>query len=412
MHRMFMLVVALAKSHQNAEKAFMVFVNRCMQWPRPTLPRNEGLRYRGRLGAVLASDSITDRGRRRVMRALSDRQWRRSAALAAGSLAVAAAAALPAGAAMPGVNGRISLARFEPDGSEQLWVAKSDLTNAVKLTTGPSSSVFSDWRPDGQRIVLDSDRATTSEEDFHVDVYTMKPDGTDVVRLTDVGFNGEPAYSPDGSQIVFESDRGDFPAQEGIYLMKADGSDLRRVTTTPAGWIDAAPEVSPDGTRIAFERQAYRHIGRGKARDEAGATSVIYVVDADGSNLQRLTPWGVQADDVDWAPDGSKLVFQSENHHSGNNADLYVVDADGSNLTRITNNPPTSHFGNGTEAVRELATDPVWSPDGTKIMFVQVSGLVDATVRHLYTVNPDGTGLTLVSATVLGVDQPDWGSAP
>ena len=112
----------------------------------------------------------------------------------------------------------------------------------------------------------------------------------------------------------------------------------------------------------------------------------------------------MQADDVDWAPDGSRLVFQSENHHQGNNADLYVVNADGSNLTRITHNPPT------TKTRRELSTDPVWAPDGSKIMFVQVSGLGDASVRHLYTINPDGSGLTLVSDTFLGEDQPDWGS--
>jgi TolB protein len=332
----------------------------------------------------------------------------RKAVVVALGLAAAAVAALPAGAVMPGANGRISLARFEPDGSEQLWVADSDLSNATQLTSGPSSTVFSDWRPDGRRIVFDSDR-TSTEDEFHVDVFTMKPDGTDVVRLTTVGFNGEPAYSPDGGEIVFESDRGVVPEGEGIYVMDADGSDVRRLTENLVGF-DQSPEFSRDGTLVAFDRQRFEHVERGRARGDAGGTSAIFVVNTDGTGLHQLTPWGVQANDVDWAPDGTRLVFQSENHHNGNNADLYIVNADGTGLTRITHNPPTAGFGNGTEPTRELSTDPVWSPDGSRIMFVQVSGLGAATVRRLYTIRPDGSDLTLVSGSFTGVDQPDWGS--
>jgi Tol biopolymer transport system component len=332
----------------------------------------------------------------------------RIALLLASAATFAAVAALPAGAVMPGANGRISIARFDPDGSEQLWVANSDLSGATKLTSGPSSTIFSDWRPDGARIVFDSDRRSTADE-FHVDVYTMRPDGTDIVRLTDTGFNGEPAYSPDGSEIVFESDLGIVPEGEGIYVMRADGTHLRRLTTNLVGF-DQSPEFSPDGTTVVFDRQRFEHLGRGKARDDAGGTSAIFRVGVDGSGLRQLTPWGVQANDADWAPDGTRLVFQSENHHNGNNSDLYLVNADGSGLTRITHNPSTSAFGKGTEPTRELSTDPVWSPDGSTIMFVQVSGLGEATVRRLYTIRPDGSALTLVSASFTGVDQPDWGS--
>lgn len=332
----------------------------------------------------------------------------RIALLLASAATIAAVAALPAGAVMPGANGRITVARFDPNGFEQLWVANSDLSGATKLTSGLSSTVFSDWRPDGARIVVDSDRTSTADE-FHVDVFTMKPDGTDVVRLTDVGFNGEPAYSPDGSEIVFESDRGIVPEGEGIYVMRADGTHLRRLTTNLDGF-DQSPEFSPDGTTVVFDRQRFEHFGRGRAGFDAGATSALFLVAADGTGLRQLTPWGVQANDADWSPDGTRLVFQSENHHNGNNSDLYVLNADGSGLTRITHNPPTSSFGKGTEPTRELSTDPVWSPDGSAIMFVQVSGLGDSTVRRLYTIRPDGSALTLVSSSFTGVDQPDWGS--
>jgi TolB protein len=121
----------------------------------------------------------------------------------------------------------------------------------------------------------------------------------------------------------------------------------------------------PDGSEQLWVADSYEHGGRGRARGDAGGTSAIFVVRVDGTGLRQLTPWGVQANDADWAPDGTRLVFQSENHHNGNNADLYVVNADGSDLTRITHNPPTAAFGDGTEPTRELSTDPAWSPDGS-----------------------------------------------
>jgi hypothetical protein len=48
--------------------------------------------------------------------------------------------------------------------------------------------------------------------------------------------------------------------------------------------------------------------------------------------------------------------------------------------------------------------------DGSQIMFVQVSGLGDATVRRLYTTRPNGSDLRLMSDSFTGVDKPDWGS--
>jgi TolB protein len=82
----------------------------------------------------------------------------------------------------------------------------------------------------------------------------MAPDGSDVVKLTDGGFNGSPSYSPAGDRIVFESDRGNFPEGEGIYRMRTDGSHVRLLVGASelGAYIVSGPRYSPDGETIAF----------------------------------------------------------------------------------------------------------------------------------------------------------------
>jgi Tol biopolymer transport system component len=77
----------------------------------------------------------------------------------------------------------------------------------------------------------------------------MNPDGTGVVKLTDsLSFNGDAGWSPDGSQIAFDSDRRNHQGRFEIHVMDADGSNVRRVTTLPAdAMFDLAPRFSPTG---------------------------------------------------------------------------------------------------------------------------------------------------------------------
>jgi TolB protein len=120
--------------------------------------------------------------------------------------------------------------------------------------------------------------------------------------------------------------------------------------------------------------------------DGAGA---LFVVDADGSNLERLTPWGGAFLGQHWSPDGGWIVFQRPF------GELYLVRPDGSDLHRVPVRLPP---GTG-------ASHPSWSSDGEWIVF----SLTDARSATIAAVRPDGTDLRRVT-TPNDTDQtlPDW----
>jgi len=124
-----------------------------------------------------------------------------------------------------------------------------------------------------------------------------------------------------------------------IYVTNADGSGLKRLTNNSAA--DDGPVWSPDGKRIAF-------------RSDRDGNLEIYAMHADGSGQTNLTHNPAADEQPAWSPDGTKIAFSSD--RDGNH-EIYVMDVDGSHVTRLTHNP----------AFDEL---PSWSPDGQQIAFV------------------------------------------
>ena len=315
-------------------------------------------------------------------------------------------------ATFPGLDGRISFARFSSStNSTSIFSVRSDGSGEQQLTfDSPNhNSVVSNWSPDGSRIAFDSDRSSNMITDIQ-DIFTMKADGTNVVQLTsNAGFNGEPAYSPDGETIAFDSDRGS--GQNGIYLMNAaDGTNVRRVTVTPVGFFDAFPHFSPAGDRITFSRVNTclpRH-GPGPP-GVAGCLAAVFRVNIDGSGLSQITPGGRDTSVTDWSPDGAKLVLESRfDTFRGFKIDVLLVNVAGSNLVNLSNNPPISGVPcSGSDNAK-------FSPDGTKLVFVQFDCINQP---KLWIMNADGSGKhdtgIVVGGNVFGsggVGFPDWGT--
>ena len=152
-----------------------------------------------------------------------------------------------------------------------------------------------------------------------------------------------------------------------IYVINSNGASATRLTRTGT---NTDPAWSPDGSSIAFTRDGD-----------------IYVMDADGSNVRRLTTDAEQDYQPAWSADGSRIAFVRERTRT---SDLYVMNADGSN-----ERPLTSLF---TSVNRE----PAWSPDGRKIAFSS-----DREGLSIYVMNADGTGV--VRLTTGGRDEsPAW----
>ena len=316
-------------------------------------------------------------------------------------LALASLAALllaqSAAATFPGRNGQITFMREDANGHWQVWVADANLRNARQLTDFDASSGWSAWSPDGSRILFDSDVTDPDHDNdpFINDLFTIKPDGTGLRKLTDsVGYaGGAGAWSPDGRLIVFEADRGDYPAQAGIYVMNSkDGSNVRRLTSLPAGvdW-DGAPKFSPDGRRILFTR--YTPDG-----------AAVHIMRLDGSGLRRVTPWELNANDADWSPDGTQIVFEAypEAFPRGS---AWIVGTDGRGLENLTPTPTM-------DGARDGYSDPVFSPDGKQIMLLHGLFYPDGRITAgLATMHRDGSHLRYVSDG-LGIEhQVDWGPA-
>ena len=118
---------------------------------------------------------------------------------------------------------------------------------------------------------------------------------------------------PDGQRIAFESDFQ-------IWVMNADGSKQRKLTARGAHNFN--PAWSPDGTRIAFERGRRQRYPCTMCPGAKG--SDVYLMNADGSQQQRLTRGGSQPS---WSPDGRKIAFVSKRDGG---PDIYVMNADGS----------------------------------------------------------------------------------
>ncbi|AZR72907.1 hypothetical protein BBF96_05585 [Anoxybacter fermentans] len=159
-----------------------------------------------------------------------------------------------------------------------------------------------------------------------------------LVRLTNNTnlIEEKPQWHPYKSKILFEA----YDTSEGnsnIYVVDADGSNLTRLTSDYAN--EKSPVWAPGGDKIAF------------VSDQEGNDD-IYVMNEDGTSLLRLTLNDYDDEAPTWSPEGSYIAYVSQ----GN---IWKIKADGSNNISLT----------GGTVVDGVCANPKWSPDGTKIVF-------------------------------------------
>jgi Tol biopolymer transport system component len=189
-------------------------------------------------------------------------------------------------------------------------------------------------------------------------VCLMNTDGTEKRRLTEQLTTTDPAWSPDGRRIAFTRNEGvgEYTTftDDDVFVMDADGDNVQQLTPEADGSSSGQPAWSPDGQAIVYVR------GPSIASAVVSATPLafgeLHVMEADGSKRERLTRGEPDAAPA-WSPDGRDIVFvrgHDLNKPRGD-MDLFVVDAAGGTPRRLTHTP------------HSLETAPAWSPDGTRI---------------------------------------------
>ncbi len=201
---------------------------------------------------------------------------------------------------------------------------------------------------------------------YPYDIFTAKADGSEQQKLTtNPQYDAEPIISSDGSKIVFGSQReNDFD----IYSMHADGSNITRLTNRTG--YDGGPWFSPDGMQIVW-RAWHPETEKDKTQwaDSMSNNYIIatpldlWTMNSDGTQKKRLTSNGATNWAPSWHPDGQRIIFSSnmDDWHQdlqkfGHNFELYLINKDGSGLQRITFNKVFDSF-------------PMFSTDGSKLVF-------------------------------------------
>lgn len=286
-----------------------------------------------------------------------------------------------------GANGPIVFSSYgkiytiQPDGSELHQVVRADEEHKYDF--------YPSWSPDGLQIVTSGEMREPDGYWTTTGLQVFSSDGTGFEHLPISGYIEAPAWSPDGAHILFIRDR-------------------ELLSTTPDGTLPTliesnawSPAWSPDGSRIAFVRP----VGQEDETD-------LYTVSAGGGVAQKLLDLPGQVMSPSWSPDGSTIIFDYRAREARENPgpgelpytysgpNVYSVSATGGEPVQLTES--------GTDQ------DPVWSPNGSTIVFQSDRPSVSTTGGpSLYLMDADGSNERQLTTTINCLQcGPDWASLP
>ncbi len=278
-----------------------------------------------------------------------------------------------------------------------LWIINVE-TQAKRLLT-EGDAVQPSWSPHGNRIAYWGMQLGSGQRD----IWTISAVGGEPLQITnDQASDWNPVWSADGRYLYFASDRGGSMnfwrlsidektgralgepesvttpsaysqhlsfSRDGkrlAYVQKSETGNLQRVSFDPStGKTTSEPESITQGTRyvtspdVSPDGQWLVYSSQGERQED------IFLVKNDGANPRQLTSDVFNDRFPRWSPDGKHIAFYTD--RSGR-YEVWLINADGSGLRQLTNTsgPP--------------ATYPVWSPDGSQIVYKQ-RGAVTAAIN-------------------------------
>ena len=318
------------------------------------------------------------------------------------ALVLAAVIAAPAAATPPGKNGLLIWQRETQNTLPRLQVANPDGSGKREVFKGGSEQgeVEGTFSPTDPNLVFFTRFSAPpfSEDIFSGNLATAEVTRVRRARSADIA----PTVSPDGNLIAYFAiprparlDPDVPPPPERIHVMGVDGGDDH--VLTPRGQSSFDPDWSPDGTRIVYAQT--RLVGPKKDRPQ----NRLAIMNADGSDRHAITAYGgVSEVNPKWAPDGLSIVFE-QLRQRGNRSDIAAISPDGGPVRKIL-------------ATKAWETNPVPSPDGTRIVFTS-----DRDRRgperlgpgfEIYTMAIDGSDIVRVTNNRKLDLFPDWQRLP
>jgi len=244
------------------------------------------------------------------------------------------------------------------DGNDEIYLMDYDGANQTRLTFNNVIDYSPALSPDGKLI------AYTSYQNLTAGLYILQVYEGRRVPVSVRGGNFTPAWSADGKKLAFGSS---MDGNQEIYVADVDddalkrGSfHLRRLTFSTAS--DISPTWSPTGRQLAFV-------------SDRGGTPQIYTMDAEGTNVQRVSFGGSNwHDSPAWSPAGDRIVYVARVDEI---FDLYLLDLMSKRISKLTESNARNE-------------SPTWSPDGRHILF---TSNMRGGLTQLFSIDYDGANL-------------------
>src|ERR1700687_5625646 len=219
-----------------------------------------------------------------------------------------------------------------------LRIIDADGARTRSITTG-AGALSPAWSPTGQSVVY----TVLGNSGTQVEELDVRSGRTRRVSQIRAGLNITPVYQPGGNAILYAQGTGN---GTDLVLTGRDSAPPKKITIG-RGTDNTSPSYSPDGRQIAF------------ISGKSGSPQV-YIMDADGSNVQLVTPYtrGVRSyrASPDWSPDGRAIAYEQQN----GNFQIFMID--------VRDRVPKQLTSEGENE------DPSWAPDGRHIVFTSSRG--------------------------------------
>lgn len=275
----------------------------------------------------------------------------------------------------------VFVGRASKKAQKQIYIAAFDGSGAYPITKENCPHLSPTWSPDGRYITY------TSYEDGNPDLFIYDTVTSKKRKLSGYkGLNSGSNWSKSGKLLAFS---GSVAGDTDIYTISPSGGN-RTLLIKGAG-LDAEPAISPDGKWLAFVsgRFGNPHIFRASLKWD-GDTSVKVLDD------KRLTFAGWYNATPAWSPESDKIAFAGYDKDI-DRFDLFMMNPDGTNMERLT-----LRAGDNER--------PAWSPNGQLLIFQsnRVPGQNVKDTFKIWIMNRDGSGQRVLETGIYEVQQPQW----